>query len=218
MECDIKYAGKWDEEEVYYCINHHKKASINGEKLAECICPDKKKFENGLRINKENVESIVFTYPDLLNSVNSVLIINGEETSVLYIGNSMIEKRDFGGLLVSKLNNVNLEVEVCPNCGHIHSDDGQYAYKAHNPHLCAYCGKFFHVDHPNIGNELATIFNIPDVELIDRCVEITSKLNVEYDVLNGRVLVNGICCDKIKINDELYYLKDFINEKLYNEF
>ena len=124
----------------------------------------------------------------------------------------MLEKRDFGGLLLAKLNNVNLEVEVCPYCNNIHSDDGKFAYKPHNPHLCAYCGRLFEVDHPNIGNEITTIFNISDLNLDDKC------LKIEYDVLKNSLLVNNVCCNRISLNDKEYYLKDYLNEKLYNEF
>lgn len=218
MECNIKNVGKWDEEEVYYCVTHHKKASINGKKLNECICDDKKAFDNGLVRNKDEVQNILFIYPNLLESVNNILKINNQETSILYIGKSMLEKRDFGGLLLSQLNNINLEVEHCTYCGNVHSDDGKFAYKPHNPHLCAYCGKFFQVDHPNIGNEITTIFDIPDIILEDRCIEIDKELKLEYDVLKGRVLVNGLSGDKIKINNEVYTLKDYLNQRLYNEF
>ncbi len=217
MECNINYVGKWDKEDVYYCINHHKKASINGKKLNECIC-NKKEYEKCLTINKEDIYSIKFTYPNLLTNLESTLKVNDKEVNILYIGKSMLEKRDFGGLLLSKLNNINLEVEVCPYCNNIHSDDGKFAYKPHNPHLCAYCGRLFHVDHPNIGNEIASIFNIPDLNLDNKCLEIKSELKIEYDILTNNLLVNNICCNKIKVNNQEYYLKDYLNEKLYNEF
>lgn len=218
MECNIKYVGKWEEEEVYYCVTHHKKASIKGRKLNECICDDKETFDNGLVYSKDKVQNILFIYPNLLESVNSILKINNQETSILYLGKSMLEKRDFGGLLLSRLNHINLEVEHCIYCGNVHSDDGKFAYKPHNPHLCAYCGKLFQVNHPNIGNEITTIFDTPDIILEDKCIEIDKELKLEYDVFKGIVLVNGLSCDKIEINNEIYTLKDYLNQRLYNEF
>lgn len=218
MKCKIEYVGKWGNEDVYYCLIHHKKASINGKKLDECICDDKESYDNSLVISKEKIKNIIFTYPDLLHSLKSILEVDGKETNIVYIGKSMLEKRDFGGLLLSRLNNINLETEKCPFCGNIHSDDGKFAYKPHNPHLCAYCGHLFSVKHPNICNELATIFKIPNINFNNGCIEITDKLKIEYDVLNGEVLINNINCDKIKINNEQYNIKDYLNEKLYNEF
>lgn len=219
MKCKIEYVGKWDEEEVYYCLTHHKKASINGEELDECLCENKEEFEHALVINKNEIKSIVFIYPNLLESTNNELIINDEKSSgILQIGNSLIEKRDFGGILLSKLNCIQLKIEKCPFCGNIHSDDGRFAYKPHDEHLCAYCGRLFLVEEPSIGNELVTIFGIPDIKLENKCLEIKNKLELKYDVLNGIVLINDVSCNEIKINNQKYNIADYLNEKLFNEF
>ena len=89
MKCYIEYVGKWGNEEVYYCLIHHKKASINGKKLDECICDDKESYDNSSVINKEEIKDIIFTYPDLLHSLKSILRVNGKETNIVYIEKSM---------------------------------------------------------------------------------------------------------------------------------
>lgn len=220
MNCKIEYVGKWDGEDQYYCSVHRSRATDkDGNVLQECISTKKENFGNGLTINKEEINSMVFTYPNLLASVESELKVNDEETSgILYIGNSIFELRDFGGLLLSKLNHIELKVEHCTYCGHVHSDDGRFAYMPHNPHLCAYCGHFFEVQQANVGNELAVLFEIPEIELEKKTIEINDQFTLTYDVFNGKVLINGENADTIIINKETIRLVDYLNKRLYNEF
>ncbi len=220
MECKIVDAGLWDGKQQYYCITHRSVATNEkGERLPQCISTIKSDFENGLTIKKEEVKRIVIKYPDLLSSPKGKLYINDKLTSgILYIGDSIFEIRDFGGILLSNLNNIELEVEYCPFCNHIHSDDGCFAYKPHNPHLCAYCGHFFKVKKANIGNELAVLFEIPKIKLNSQKIKIEDKVELTYDLFNGEVLINGKSVNVLQINNIEYELVDYLNNVLYNEF
>ena len=220
MNCKINYCGKWDGKDQYYCSVHRCRATDkDGNVLNECISTKKENFENGLTISKEDIKSMIFTYPNLLASTEGVLEVNHKETSgILYIGDSIFETRDFGGLLLSRLNHIDLKVEHCTYCGHIHSDDGRFAYMPHNPHLCAYCGHMFNVEQANVGNELAVLFEIPEIMLENKAVEIHDTLTITYDVFKGSVLVNGVSCDTLIIEGETISLVDYLNKRLYNEY
>ena len=220
MNCKIEYCGKWDGEDQYYCSVHRSRATDkDGNVLKECISTKKENFATGLTISKEDIKSMIYTYPDLLTSTEGLLEINNKATSgILYIEDSIFETRDFGGLLLSKLNHIELKVEHCTYCGHLHSDDGHFAYMPHNPHLCAYCGHMFNVEEANVGNELAILFTIPEIELDNKEIEIQDKLTITYDVFEGSVLVNGVNCDSLTINGETISLVDYLNKRLYNEY
>lgn len=220
MRCKIEYCGKWDGKDQYYCSVHRSRATDkDGNVLEECISTKKNNFANGLTINAEDITSMEFIYPNLLASVESELKVNDEGTSgIMYIGDSIFELRDFGGLLLAKLNCIELKVEHCTYCGHVHSDDGRFAYMPHNPHLCAYCGHMFNVTEANVGNELAVLFDIPEIELEKKEIEIQDQLTLTYDVLKGNVLINGVNADTLIIDGETISLVDYLNKRLYNEY
>ena len=220
MECKIQDAGLWDGKQQYYCITHRSVATNEkGEKLQQCISTIKSDFENGLTIKKEEIKKCILKYPNLLVSPKGELYINDKITSgILYIEDSVFEIRDFGGMLLSNLNNIQLKVEYCPFCGHIHSDDGRFAYERHNPHLCAYCGHFFEVKEANVGNELAVLFEIPKIKLDSGKLKIDNKVELIYDLLKGEVLVNGKKVNVLQIEDMEYDLVSYLNHVLYHEF
>ena len=219
MQCNIKYVGKWDSVDQWYCLTHHAIATDeNGNILNECI-KNKEIFDNGLKIEKEDIKNILFVYPNLLKNVDGELYVNENKTSgIMYIQDSLFEIRDFGGILLSKLNHVKLEAERCTFCGHIHSDDGRFAFTPHNPHLCAYCGHFFEVKKENVGNELDVVFPIPEINLDNACIDIENVLTLSYDVFKGQVLINGINCNRINLNGKEYSLVEFLNKKLHDQY
>lgn len=217
MKCIIKEVN-WNGIKEYYCTTHRSLASKNGIKLKERISNNKEAFGNIVKMNKEEIKEICLIYPNLIESTKGTILVNGKIIGILQIDDSIYEVRDFGGLLLSLLNDVEFEVEKCPLCGHIHSDDGQFAFRPHNPHLCMYCGNLFEVKKANIGNELNTIFNIPKINLKEDIEVISDKLELKYDILKGIVTINGNIINKIILNKEELLLKDYLNKRLYNEY
>lgn len=218
MKCDIEEV-VWNGEKKYYCKTHRAPAMDNeNNKLENCLSKNKKAFNNIVEMDKEEIKEIVLIYPNLKENVNGKIFVNNQEAGILKIEDSIFEVRDFGGLLLALLNNIELKVERCPICNHIHSDDGMFAYKPHDTHLCMHCGNLFDVKEANVGNELNTIFEIPKVNLDDKVIDVKDKCTLKYDILKGKVTINEENCNKISVNGKEYILVDYLNELLYNEY
>lgn len=128
--------------------------------------------ENDMKIDKERVKEIKIEYPNLLETKNLYIYINGEKINTLIIiEDSILTTKDFGGLLLSKLNNINIQTVKCSKCNKYHSDNGKFAYTKHRTHLCLYWGQLFKVEEKNIGNEIPLYFNIPNIILSDKSIK-----------------------------------------------
>lgn len=138
----------------------------------------------GMSWNASDIHSLEFVFSLPYIPENSKILINEEETSVLFIEESKIIKDDFMGLYTSLKNHIELEKVRCPRCNHLHSDDGLFATKPHDEHLCYYCGSLFKVDHPNIGNEL---YSLLDIAPISNGVDEEEGVFYRYDLLRGTV-------------------------------
>ncbi len=55
-----------------------------------------------------------------------------------------------------------------------------------------YCGNFFDVKKPNVGNELNTLFNIPQLNLNNKIIDIDKILELKYDVFQRKIFINGL--------------------------
>ena len=179
MKCNIEEV-IWNDERKYYCTTHRSPAfDKENNKLEKCLSKNKSAYDNIIEMKKEDIKEIVLIYPNLLESVKGKILINDREIGILKIDNSIFEVRDFGGLLLSLLNDITLKEEKCPICGHIHSDDGKFAYSPHDTHLCMYCGNLFDDKEANVGNELSTIFDIPKIELKNNINSVKQELMAE---------------------------------------
>lgn len=218
MKCNIEEV-IWNDERKYYCTTHRSPAfDKENNKLEKCLSKNKSAYDNIIEMKKEDIKEIVLIYPNLLESVKGKILINDREIGILKIDNSIFEVRDFGGLLLSLLNDITLKEEKCPICGHIHSDDGKFAYSPHDTHLCMYCGNLFDVKEANVGNELSTIFDIPKIELKNNMIDVKEKCILKYNVLKGSLEINEEDCNKIIINKKEYLLVDYLNKLLYDEY
>ncbi len=221
MECNIQYVGKQrNGTKKYWCTTHKSIASNNkGEKLKECLCKDKKLYENVLYINREEIKSMKLIYSNILNQLEGKIYINDKEfIGVLIINDSILNYKDLGGLFLSKLNNIKLEEVKCNHCGRFHSDNGKFAYTSHRTHLCLYCGHLFRVQKHNIGNELDKYFDIPDIKLSDKRIIIDDSCKIDYDLLSGSLLVNNQNVNRIVIDKREENICNFLNKALENEF
>ncbi len=219
MKCDIHYIPSNDGV-PYWCLAHKTKGTeVDGVAPTICDCKYKERYENIVEMKPEEIKSLQIIYPNLNKSTNVAIFINGEEFhGILKLKNSIIDLKDYGGLMLSKLNNIDLEASECPLCGGMHTDNGLFAYTPHSKHLCIYCGHFYQVDKANIGNELALYFDFPTISLENNVVNITEKCEVTYDLFKGEVLINNMSCNKIKQNEEEIDLVNFLNQKLKAEY
>ena len=204
----------------YWCEVHKAKATKIGDNdPTTCDCTYKFLYENVQKRTRENIKSIKIVYPDLNKNTNVQVIINDKEfKGILKLEESIIDLKDYGGLMLAKLNNIQLEASKCPYCGGMHTDNGVFAYTPHSKHLCIYCGHFYNVEEANIGNELALYFAIPKVNLEDKMVNIDDVCEVSYDLFEGEVLVNKINCNKLKRGTKEINLVDYLNEMLKEEY
>lgn len=219
MKCDIHYIQN-NEGVPYWCLAHKTKGTeVDGNAPTICDCKYKERYENIVKMNSREIENIKIVYSNLNKNSNVSLFINGEEfKGILKLENSIIDLKDYGGLMLSKLNNIHLEASKCPLCGGMHTDNGMFAYTPHSKHLCIYCGHFYKVEEANIGNELALYFDFPNISLEDNVVDIEEKCEITYDLFKGEVLINKESCNKVKRNNEEIDLVSFLNEKLKEEY
>ena len=120
--------------------------------------------------------------------------------------------------MLSKLNSIPLVMVKCSHCGRYHSDNGRFAYTPHRTHLCLYCGHLFRVSERNIGSELNFIYNIPPIKLNDGVVEVGDSCSIRYELLNGKLFVNGSDVNKVIFKNKEESIIEFLNNILENEF
>ncbi len=221
MKCKIEYVGKSEDGiSQYYCTNHKALASDEkGNKLEECLCTNKEQFDDSLDLRQNKIESIKVIYHNILdNVVPDILVNNNLFKGVLVFENSVLNYKDLGGMMLAKINHISLENVKCNYCNHYHSDNGKFAYTPHRTHLCQYCGHLFRVQEKNIGNELAKIFDIPDIQLEDKEISIENVCQIEYDLLKGELLVNHQKVNRLIIQNKTVSIVDFLNNALKDEF
>lgn len=205
MKCHIEYVGKQrNGKKKFWCLTHKWKASDKeGNELKECLSKKKKEFENVTVIDPNKISSIHLLFPNILKEQRSILVINEKEVKgVLAIQNSILEKEDIIGLLLSKLYQVELMRVTCTHCGHYHNDNGIFAITPHRKHLCLYCGHEFYQAQANIGNEFIAYLDVPDIKLENQWIQIIDKCQFDYDVLAGKVTLNGKLVSKICVKKE----------------
>lgn len=221
MKCNIEYVGKLrNGTPQYYCSVHKSFASDKkGNKLEECLCDNKELYNNRLNIKETNIENIKVIYPNILkNVIPKILIKDKEFNGVLEYDNCILNYKDLGGIMLSKLNSIPLDIVKCSHCNHYHSDNGKFAYTPHRTHLCLYCGHLFRVKERNIGNEFSFIYNIPDIKLEKSMINIDNECSIIYDLFNGSLSVNNQNVNRISIKDKEIDVIDFLNNILANEF
>lgn len=221
MKCDITYVGKKRTgKPQYYCTKHKEYASDkDGNKLNECLCNYKELFENPLDVQKTNIESIKIVYSNILKNTVPTVFINKEEfKGVLKFDTSILTYKDLSGTMLARLNNEPLEVVKCNHCGMPHSDNGKFAYTPHSTHLCLYCGHLFRVRERNIGNEFTMIYNVPDIKLDNKSINIDESCLVEYDLFKGTLLINNENVNRIILEGKEISIIDFLNKVLKDEF
>lgn len=181
MTCNIEYVGKKrNGKSQYYCTIHKSFASDkNGNKLDSCLCLNKRQFDNLLDLNNIEIKDIRIIYDNILEcTIPKILIDNKEFDGVLIFDNSILTYKDLSGIMLAKLNNMPVETVECHRCHRKHSDNGKFAYTPHSVHLCLYCGHLFHVKEKNVGSELAFIYDIPNMILKDREIDIDGRCQV----------------------------------------
>lgn len=221
MKCNIEYVGKSRKGTTKYHCTVHKSFAYDklGNKLDECLWNNKEIYDNRLNIEQNQIENINIRYENILENVIPKIIINNDEfNGVLEYGNSILTYKDFGGIMLSKLNDIPLEIVKCSHCNRYHSDNGKFAYTPHRTHLCLYCGHLFRVKGRNVGSELAMIYNIPKISLKDKLLKIDDYCCVEYDMLKGILLVNNQDVNKVLFKGKELSTVDFLNHILGNEF
>lgn len=221
MNCIIEYVGKLRTgTPQYYCLVHKFLASDKkGNKLEECLCEYKALYDNRINLKEKRVESIKIIYTNVLKDTVPRILINNEEfNGVIENDGSVLCYKDLGGIMLSKLNNISLELAKCSHCGHYHSDNGKFAYTPHRMHLCSYCGHLFRVKEKNVGSELNFIYNIPCIELNDDLIPIEDVCSIEYDLLKGSFLINNKSGNRILLEGKEIDIVKFLNDTLKNEF
>lgn len=221
MKCNIEYIGKSRQGITkYYCTVHKSFAYDKlGNKLDECLWSNKEIYDNRLNIKQNEIKDINIRYENILESVIPKIIINNNEFSgVLEYDDSLLTYKDFGGIMLAKLNNIPLEIVKCSHCGRYHSDNGQFAYTPHRTHLCLYCGHLFRAKERNIGSELAMIYTIPEIQLNNDLLKIDNDCCVEYDMLKGTLLINKQNVNKVLFKGKELSVVEFLNHILENEF
>lgn len=221
MKCHIEYVGKLrNGTPQYYCTNHKSFASDKkGMKLESCLCNTKDIFDKTLNLEEVKIENLKIIYENLLKKTIPKMIINNEAFhGVLKYKECLLSYKDLGGILLSKLNKIDLEEVHSVVSKHHHSNNGKFAYTPHKTHLCLYCGHLFRVKEKNIGNELNMIFSIPDLQLKENTIKIEEKCCIEYDLLKGILLINNISVNNLIIKNKKMSVVEFLNKTLENEF
>ncbi len=219
MKCNINHL-KNNSGVDYWCLSHKTKATaINEKEPVCCDCKYKERYDHVLEMKLEDIKSIKIVYPNLNDNTDVKVYINNQEfKGILKLKNSIIDLKDYGGLMLSKLNNINLKASKCPYCGGMHTDNGKFAYTPHSKHLCVYCGHLYKVEEANIGNELALYFDFPNINLDDNTISIDEKCEVTYDLFTGELFINNISCQKIQLHNKEMDLVTFLNDALKNEY
>ncbi len=176
-------------------------------------------YNNRLNIKQNEIKNISIKYENILENVIPKIIINNKVfNGVLEYDKSLLTYKDFGGIMLAKLNNIPLEMVKCSHCGRYHSDNGKFAYTPHRTHLCLYCGHLFRAKERNIGSELAMIYNVPEIKLQDKLLKIDNHCCVEYNMLKGTLLINNQNVNRVLFKDKELDIVEFLNHVLKNEF
>lgn len=221
LKCNIEYIGKSRQGiPKYYCTVHKSFAYDKlGGKLDECLWKNKDIFDNRLNIEQTEIRNISIRYENILENIIPKIIINDKSfNGVLEYKDSILTYKDLGGIMLAKLNDMPLEVVKCNHCGSYHSDNGQFAYTPHRTHLCLYCGHLFRAKEKNVGSELAMIYDIPEIKLKDKVLSVDDYCCVEYDMLNGILLINNQNVSKVLYKGNKIEIVEFLNNILKNEF
>lgn len=221
MKCNIEYIGKSRQGITkYYCTTHKSFAYDKlGTKLDECLWLNKEIYENKLTLNKNEIKDLNIRYDNILESTIPKIIINNKEfNGVLEYDKSLLTYKDFGGIMLAKLNNIQLDIVKCSHCNRYHSDNGQFAYTPHRTHLCLYCGHLFRAKERNVGSELAMIYDIPKIKLKDDLLKINDYCCIEYNMLNGEILINNKNVNRVLFKDKELTIVEFLNHILENEY
>lgn len=158
-------------------------------------------------------------YPNILKDKIPIIQVNEENFDGVFLyENSVLNYKNLGGILLAKLNHINLEVIQCNHCHKYHSDNGKFAYTPHSTHFCQYCGHLFRVKEKNIGNEFDLIYDIPNIQLENKKINIDSICRIEYELLSGSFYVNGQNGNIIVYEGKQINLVDFMNQLLKDEF
>lgn len=217
MHCEIKYVGKARNGiSKYWCLTHKALASNKqGNKLDFCLYEKKDRYNKTLFVQDKKIERIQIVFDNLLkNKIPSIYINDTVFEGVLIYEDMVLDDKDFVGFFLAQLNHVSLEKVCCSHCGHIHSDNGKFAYTPHKTHLCLYCGHFFRVKEENIGSEMAILFPSPEIKLEKRKQKIENVCSITYDMFSGSILINGQTIDTIIIDDREESLVTFLNNQL----
>lgn len=221
MKCNIEYVGKARSGKCkYYCTVHKSYAHDNqGNKLDECLFPHKEVFDNHLKLSDKEIKDIKIIYENILeNVVPKIIIDNKEFNGVLEYDDSLLSYIDFSGILLARINNISLEKVICNHCDKPHSDNGMFAFTPHKMHLCLYCGHLFRAKEKNVGSELNFIYDIPNIDLKDGVIDITSGCYIEYDLFKGILLINNNRGNQVLLNKRKVEIREFLNKVLENEF
>lgn len=221
MECSIEYVGKSRQGiKKYYCTNHKDFAfDKEGNKLDKCLCNYKKIFENQINIKDNPIKDLRIVYTNILENTKPEIFINGDKFDGTIIYNdSILTYKDLSGIMLSRLNDISVENVECNHCHRKHSDNGKFAYTPHRIHLCLYCGHLFRAKEKNVGNELSFILEIPNILLKNEKLCIKNNCCIEYDLLNGDLLINNKNVNTLIVYDKEIKVVDFLNDILQNEF
>ncbi len=112
MKCHIEYVGKLrNGTPQYYCTTHKSFASDKkGMKLESCLCNTKDIFDKTLNLEEVKIENLEIIYENLLKKTIPKMIINNEAFhGVLKYKECLLSYKDLGGILLSKLNKIDLE-------------------------------------------------------------------------------------------------------------
>lgn len=203
MECSIHYVGKQRNGKAkYWCSIHKEKASDKeGNRLQTCLCEKKEDFAQGMELAKQEIKEIKIFFPNLFHSNQCEIRINQQLLNgVLKIENSILEEKNFIGVFLTRLNQMENVLVFCNHCGHLHNDNGTFAITPHRKHLCHYCGHEFYVKSPNIGSEILYYVSTPLLKIENRVIILEDTLCVEYDLLKGTMLINQKKGDKLLID------------------
>lgn len=190
-----------------------------GNKLEECLCKEKSLYNNKLDIKNNPLKDLKIIYTNILENRKPEIYINNKVfNGTLVYDNCILTYKDLGGTMLSKLNDILVEKVTCSHCGHYHTDNGVFAYTPHRKHMCLYCGHMFLEKEKNIGNECCMLFNVPKLVQKNEKIEILDRCCIEYDILNGKLTVNGKNVNRVIVNEKEISLSEFLNNTLKNEF
>lgn len=178
--CNIVYVGKNRNGKArYWCLMHHAPASDRrGTKLKSCLaqqqhvhnkqeefCLVPSNYEGGVAL----WGSTLAVYDTTLFPVSAGIHVHARKVEggkkeidktfssvkIKYNGHTAVIDADAAiSYLCANVLRQNMEYIECPYCGAPHLDKDRYAVIPHKKHLCTSCGRYFFVQHNNIGNPI----------------------------------------------------------------